>query len=164
MKKALLVVLAIVLVSSVSMAQLSAGKIGISTDIPAGSLGAAYALSENMRIDAGVTFNTVSPPSPATSFGTIGLGVGLKMYHPAMENVTYFYGGSFGFASSGPSGAKATSLNVNVLGGAEYWFSSRFAMGGYVSFGFGSSTPSGGSATTTIGTQGVGTTMTWWIN
>lgn len=164
MKKVLLVVVAMLLVSSVSMAQLSAGKLGVTTDIPASSIGAAYALSENMRIDAGLTFQTTSPPSPAKSSTTIGVGASLKMYNPAMEGVTYFYGGQFNFSSSGPSGATSTALGVAVLGGAEYWFSSRFAVGAHVSFGFGSSTPSGGSATTTIGTMGVGTTWTWWIN
>ncbi|MBW7887072.1 MAG: hypothetical protein H3C35_01770 [Bacteroidetes bacterium] len=49
------------------------------------------------------------------------------------------------------------------MGGAEYWFSSRFAWGGYVALGFGSSGPSG-ATTSTFGTQGVGTTLTWWIN
>lgn len=160
MKKALLVVLAVLLVSSVSMAQLSAGKIGISTDIPGGSIGAAYALSENMRVDAGLTFQSFSP-AVGSSVTTFGIGGSLKMYNPAVENVSYFYGAGINFGSSGsPS---VTTIGINALGGAEYWFSPRFAMGGYVSFGFVNSGASGAKSTT-IGTQGVGTTMTWWIN
>lgn len=160
MKKALLVVLAVLLVSSVSMAQLSAGKIGISTDIPAGSIGAAYALSENMRLDAGLSFSSTSTTGGTSSTG-FGIGGSVKLYSPAMENVSYFYGGGVNFGSVGSPAV--TTIGVNVLGGAEYWFSSRFAMGGYVSLGFTNFGPSG-ATTTVIGTQGVSTTLTWWIN
>jgi hypothetical protein len=160
MKKTLLVVIAVILVSTVSMAQLSAGKIGVSTDIPGGSIGGAYALSENMRVDAGVTFSSFAPPV-GSSATTIGVGASVKMYSPAVENVTYFYGAGFGFGTSGsPS---VSTINIHALGGAEYWFSPRFAMGGYASFGF-VNTGASGAKSTTIGTQGVSTTMTWWIN
>ncbi|MHB1049809.1 MAG: hypothetical protein ACYC09_07010 [Bacteroidota bacterium] len=160
MKKALLVVLAVLLVSSLSVAQLSAGKIGISTDIPGSSIGAAYALSENMRLDAGLSFSSTSTTG-GTSTTAFGLGGSVKMYSPAMENVSYFYGAGLNFGSVGSPAV--TTIGINVLGGAEYWFSSRFAWGGYVSLGFANSGPSG-AKTTVIGTQGVSTTLTWWIN
>ncbi len=161
MKKFLLAIVAVLIVSSISFAQLSAGKIGVTTDILGGSIGGAYALSENMRIDAGLQFQSIAPPSPAKSTTAIGLGANVKLYHPAMENVTYFYGGGFKFTTAGDPAF--STLGLMGLGGAEYWFSPRFAIGGYVSFGFSSSGVSG-AKTTTIGTQGVGTTWTWWIN
>lgn len=167
MKKVLLVVVAVFIVSAMSFAQLSAGKIGVSTDMPVfgapnlNSIGGAYALSENMRLDAGIAFTSVAPPSPAKSQTGFGLGASVKMYSPAMENVTYFYGAGFSFGTYGDPAV--SSFGVNALGGAEYWFSSRFAMGGYASFGFGS-TGASGAKTTTIGTMGVSTTLTWWIN
>jgi len=161
MKKALLVVLAVLLVSSLSVAQLSAGKIGITTDIPAKSIGAAYALSENMRLDAGLTFESTAPPSPATSSTEIGIGASIKLYHPAVENVTYYYGGGVGFNTAGDPAF--STIGISVMGGAEYWFSSRFAVGANVSLGFTNSGVSG-AKTTRIGTQGVGMTWTWWIN
>jgi|GEM_PF-4564508 len=162
MKKVLLVVVALLLVSVVSFAQLSAGKIAVTTDLGGAQLGGAYALSENMRIDGGLIFNSVSPPSPATSTTTFGLGANIKMYNPAMENVTYFYGAGLSFSTTNTS-PSTSSLGVRVMGGAEYWFSSRFAWGGYVSLGFSSSGASG-ATTSMFGTQAVGTTLTWWIN
>jgi len=159
MKKVLLVVLAVVLVSSVSMAQLSAGKLAITTDIPGNSIGAAYALSENMRIDGGVTFQSTSVAG--TSATAFGIGANVKLYHPAVENVTYFYGGGVSFSTVGDPAI--TSLGLKAIGGAEYWFSSRFAIGGYVSAGYSSVGPSG-TKVNTFGTMGVGTTWTWWIN
>jgi len=162
MKKFLLVVVAILIVSSISLAQLTAGKMAITTSIgPAGAIGGAYALSENMRLNAGLNFSSTSVTGGSSS--DFGIGAGVWMYKPAMENVTMFYGGGVTFGSTSVAGTSSSALGVNVSAGAEYWFSPRFAWGGYVSAGFSSSGPSG-ATTSVFGTQGVGTSLTWWFN
>lgn len=163
MKKVLLVVVALLVVSVASFGQLSAGKMAFTTHIgPGGAIGGAYALSENMRIDAGLNFNSTSPPVGSSS-SNFGIGANFKMYNPAMENVSMFYGAGLTFGSTSSGGVSSSSLGVMVMAGAEYWFSSRFAWGGYLSFGFASSGPSG-ATTSSFGTQGVGTSLTWWFN
>ncbi|NUN70365.1 MAG: hypothetical protein HUU02_11705 [Bacteroidetes bacterium] len=161
MKKLHVLVAALLLLSTVSFAQLTAGKLAITTDPTANSLGAAYALSENMRIDAGLSLLSVSPPSPAKSATAIGLSAGVKMYKPAVENVAYYYGGKFSFSTDGGDPA-VTALYLGVLAGAEYYFSPRFSLAGHANFGF----QSAGAAnkTTTIGTTGLNTVWTWWFN
>jgi hypothetical protein len=161
MKKVLLVVVAILVVSVAAFGQLSAGKMAVTTDLNGGQLGGAYALSENMRIDAGLIFNSSTPPV-GNSVSTFGIGANIKMYNPAMENVTMFYGAGLSFTSTNTT-PSSSGLGVRVMAGAEYWFSSRFAWGGYVSLGFSSSGPSGATSSS-FGTQGVGTTLTWWFN
>jgi hypothetical protein len=158
MKKLLLVV-AVLFVSSLSFAQLTAGRMAVTSDI-GNSLGGVYALSENMSVEGGVTFVS-SSPSVGNSTTTIGLNAGVKMYQPAMENVTLFYGGKFGFSSAGDPAYSTISLTA--IGGAEYWFSPRFSWGGYIGFGF-SSYGVSGAKTTDIGTQGLVQTLTWWFN
>lgn len=166
MKKLLFVAVAILIVSSLSLAQMTAGKMAFSSDIMTGgggSIGGAYALSENMRLDIGLSFIMTSPPSPATSTTAFGIGAAVKMYNPAMENVSYYYGGRFSYGTNGGTPA-VSSLYVGALAGADYWFSPRFSMGGQVNFGFGSAGASG-ATTTTIGTQlGYGGTASWWFN
>ncbi|MBW7887073.1 MAG: hypothetical protein H3C35_01775 [Bacteroidetes bacterium] len=107
--KKFFVVAAVLLVSSISFAQLSAGKIGVTTDLGGGQLGGAYALSENMRLDGGLVFNSSS--FAGTSVSTFGLGVNIKLYNPIVENVSYFYGGGLSFTSS--SGTPSTT-NLGV--------------------------------------------------
>jgi len=161
MKKIHVIVAGLLLLSTVSFAQLTAGKMAITTDILGSSIGGAYALSENMRIDASVSIVSTSPPSPLKSTTGIGLGAGVKMYNPAMENVAYYYGGKFSFETDGNDPA-TTTLNLGVLGGAEYFFSPRFSLGGHVNFGFESKGAT--NKTTTIGTMGMNTVWTWWFN
>ena len=164
MKKMLYLIVALLLISSLSMAQLTQGKMAITTDIgPGGAIGGAYALSENMRLDAGINFNSFSPAGGGNSTTTFGIGAGLKLYNPVMENISMFYGGGVMFGSSSTSGTSSSTFGVSVIAGAEYWFSSRFAWGGYCSLGF-SSSGSSGATSSNFGTQGVGTSLTWWFN
>ncbi|MFA6539964.1 MAG: hypothetical protein WCT99_00020 [Bacteroidota bacterium] len=162
MKKLLLVAVALMVVSAVSFGQLQAGKMAFTTSIaPAGAIGGSYALSENMRLNAGLNFSSSS--TSGTSSTNFGLGASLWMYNPVMENVSLFYGAGFNFGSTSIAGTSSSAFGIDVLGGAEYWFSSRFAWGGGVSAGFSSSGPSG-ATTSTFGTLGTFTTLSWWFN
>ncbi len=172
MKKLLLAV-ALLVVSSVTFAQLTQGKFAITTSIgPGGSIGGAYALSDNMRLNAGLNFNSTSvtvaatalTPSASASQTNFGIGASLWMYKPAMESVTMFYGGGVNFGSAGAVGntPSSSTLGITVTAGAEYWFNSHFAWGGNINVGYTSSGPSG-ATTSVFGTQGVATSLTWWF-
>jgi hypothetical protein len=164
MKKLSLLVLALALTSSVMVGQLKKGGMAITTEIaPAGAIGGAYALSESMRLNAGLNFGSISPGGGANSTTAFGVGASLWMYSPAMENVTMFYGAGVSFGSQSSGGVSASTFGFEGDLGAEYWFSPRFAWGGYVAFGF-ASTSSGGVTSSNFGTQGVGTSLTWWFN
>ena len=164
MKRFSLIVVGLVAASSLSFGQLKQGGMAITTSIgPGTAIGGSYALSENMRLNVGLEFQSMSRPAPLASITTFGVGAGVWMYSAAMENVTMFYGGNFSYGSTGPSGATSSTLSVAVDLGAEYWFSSRFSWGGYVSAGFASSGPSG-ATTSTFGTMGVSTSLSWWFN
>ncbi len=174
MKKVLLVAVAVLLVSSATFAQLTQGKMAVTTSIgPGAAIGGAYALSDNMRLNAGINFNSTSfTPSGGSSVSqtNFGIGASLWMYKPAMENVTMFYGGGLQFGSAGAIGtsgqpgyvASTSTFGVTLTTGAEYWFNSHFAWGGNINIGFTSSGPSG-ATTSVVGTQGVATTLTWWF-
>lgn len=168
MKKVLLVVVALLIVSSATFAQLTQGKMAITTSIgPGAAIGGAYALSDNMRLNAGLNFNSTSyTPSGGSSVSqtTFGIGASLWMYKPAMENVSMFYGGGVNFGSVGAAGntPSSSTFGITLTAGTEYWFNSHFAWGGNVNIGFTSSGPSG-ATTSVFGTQGVGTSLTWWF-
>ncbi len=162
MKKLLLAVVAVLIVSSVSFAQLSAGKMAFTTSLaPAGAIGGSYALSESMRLNGGVNFSSSS--TSGTSSTNFGLGASVWLYKPVMENVNYFYGGGLYFGSTSLAGTSSSSFGLTADAGAEYWFSPRFAWGGGVQAGFSSSGPSG-ATTSKFGTLGTFTTLTWWFN
>lgn len=162
MKKLSFVVLALTLASSVMLGQLKKGGMAITTEIgPGGAIGGAYALSESMRLNAGLQFGSAS--AGGTSTTQFGVGASVWLYQAAMENVTMFYGGGLEFGSTSVAGTSSSNFALMAQLGAEYWFSSRFAWGGYVGFGFGS-TSVAGTSSSNFGTQGVGTSLTWWFN
>jgi hypothetical protein len=162
MKRLSLLAVALVAISSLAFSQLKPGGMAVTTAIgPGGAIGGAYALSENMRLNAGVNFSSAS--NAGTSSTAFGIGAGVWMYQQAMENVTTFYGGGLTYGSSGPSGSTTSTFSVAGNFGAEYWFSPRFSWGGYVSAGF-SSTSFAGTSSSNFGTMGVSTSLTWWLN
>jgi len=168
MKKLLLVAVALLMASSASFAQLTAGKMAITTSIgaPGNAIGGAYAISDNMRLNAGLNFNSTSQTVNGNSATqtTFGIGASLWMYKPATESISMFYGGGVSFGSAGAVGnaPSSSTLGITLTAGAEYWFNAHFAWGGNVNIGFTSSGPSG-ATTSVFGTQGVATSLTWWF-
>ena len=173
MKKALWILTAVIMSSSVMLGQLRRGSFGLESRLDvsgvAGSgglsgLGVAYAASENLRIDGALGFSS-SGASGATQSG-FGIEVAASYYIGTVDNVSAFAGGKVGFGSFSPGGGLSSvgSFNIGAFYGAEYWFSPKFAWSGAMGLQFTSTstTPS----TTSFGTYGaaVSTGLTWWFN
>ncbi len=137
MKKAILVVLMLVLAFAVTSAQLKSGGYGIQCGVTGtgGVLGGVYNLAENLRLAINVGFGSNSPAGGGASSTTIGIGGGIAYYLSTSDNLSTFVGGAASFGSAGPSGAAVTTINVSGQYGAEYWFSPRFSISGYLQVG-----------------------------
>jgi hypothetical protein len=162
MKKLFAVLVVIALVASVASAQLKAGAFGIQTSVIGnnGAFGGVYNLSENMRIGANVGFESTSP-SGGTSSSTFRIGGGVAHYFNTAENLSTFAGATISFSSSSSGGTTSTGFGLNVQYGAEYWFSQRFSISGFLQAGYSSNGPSG--ATTSSLTTSTGTALTFYL-
>jgi hypothetical protein len=160
MKKFAAILFVLLLATTVMFGQLKTGSMGISTNFSSGanSIGVAYALQENMRINAALGFYTVSK-SGGSGFN---IGGGVQYYMGTVENVSMFVGGDLKFQSTTPAGANASSytgIGLDAFAGAEYWFSPRFSWSGQVGFGF----MSAGSPSVTTLETGASTGLTWYF-
>jgi hypothetical protein len=113
----------------VSFGQLKSGSLGLTTSFFENpNLGLAYAASENTRITASVGFNFAHDSSGNSS--TYHFGLSMWRYVLNTESISNFLGGAVGFdAQSNPVGT-SSSVDLAALYGAEYWFSTRFALHG----------------------------------
>jgi len=181
MKKALWVLAAVIVCSSMMFGQLRRGSFGLESRLDVSpvqggnalsGLGVAYAVSENLRIDGVLGFNSGSVVTTggtgATTVTQSGFGVlvGASYYIGTVDNVSAFAGGNVGFSSFSPGGgvSSVSNFTIGAFYGAEYWFSPKFAWSGAMGIQFTSvgTTPS----TSTFGTYGAAasTGLTWWFN
>lgn len=163
MKRLVLLLVAAVLVSAALHAQLNRGGLAISTAVGGGTnVGGAYALSENLRTNLGIGFLSINPDT-GRNRSSFAVQAGLWRYQPAVEDVTTFYGGTVEFSVM--SGVRVVGdFAISANAGAEYWFSRRFAAGGYVDLRFQSGDRSaGGVKGSSLGTAGIVVFLTWWF-
>ncbi len=163
MKKLFAVLVAIVLVTSLTSAQLKRGMFGLQTGITgdANTIGGIYNLSENMRLRVSIGFAS-SSPSVGSSSSSFNIGGGLVHYFGITDNLATFVGGLIEFGTASSGGASSTSFGIAAQFGAEYWFSPRFSISGFAQLGFNSTGPSG-ATTSNFGTS-MGTALTFYFN
>jgi len=109
--------------------QLKSGSLGLTTSLLENpNLGLAYAASENTRISASVGFSFTHDSTGNSS--TYHFGVNLWRYVLTTESISNFLGGAIGVDALSNSVGTSSSLDFAGLYGAEYWFSTRFALHG----------------------------------
>ncbi len=115
--------------SVVALAQLKQGTLGVTASIlESPNIGLVYASNEQTRLSAAFGFSLRNDSTGNTS--TYRFTASVWRYILTTENISNFYGGSLGFdAQSYPVGT-SSSFGVAALYGAEYWFSSKFALSG----------------------------------
>jgi hypothetical protein len=128
-KRYTILFLSSVMLTALSFGQLKTGSIGLTTSLLKDpNLGIAYAASENTRISANVGFNFAHDSSGNSS--TYHFGVSAWRYVLTAASISSFFGGTLGVdAQSNPAGTSSL-LDLAGLYGAEYWFSSKFAVHG----------------------------------
>ena len=161
MKKRIAIALAVLALASLSFGQLKEGSLGISPGITFGPvndapvIGLAYAVTNDIRLDAGIGLNTIS--DHWTSFA---LSLGGAYYLWKVEDVNTFISAGLGFASTSYSGSSTSDESHFGLSGnfgAEYNFNPRFAINGTIGLRI-----AFGSGHTAFGTT-TGTALTWWF-
>ncbi len=158
-----LVLVTVVLFAFVGSAQLVPGRIALTTAVGlAPDVGASYAISDRLRLNFGIGFNTSSPDSGA-SRSTFSIETGLWVSQTPMDGVSTFYGGAIQFRSA--SGTRtAGDMGIIAQAGAEYAFSKRFSAGSYVGLEFRTGdTSADGKKGAMIATTRVGLFLSWWI-
>jgi hypothetical protein len=173
MKRLFLVVLAVVLVGSFAFADVKAkaGQFGVQTDLiftNAGasspfSVGAKYMITDSLGLRASLGF--LNQGSGGSSVTLYDLGVGMEFHFGGKGGVSPYAGAELSYSGAAySSGATAPSeFGICALFGGEYFFSSNFSWAGEARLGFSSAT-AGGTTTTTFGTFGFATFLTWYIN
>ena len=148
------------IITVTGFAQLKPGALGLTTSFSENpNLGLAYAASENTRITATVGFNFAHDSTGNAS--TYHFAVSIWRYVLTTDNISNFFGGVVGVdAQSNPVGT-SSFLDVVALYGAEYWFSTRFAVHGtlQVHFGTGKELGTGVSRIYTSAESG----LTWYF-
>ena len=128
-----------------------------------GDLGITYMFADDfgMRADLGI----VNSSSGGSSAALFDLGVGIQYYFGNKGGVSPYVGGELSYGGEFLStGATTPSIfGVAAVLGGEYFFSSNFTWSGELRLGF-VSYNNGTATTTSIGTLGVASYLTWYIN
>ncbi len=172
MKKLLLVVIMVAVVGVLAHAQAAprAGEFGIQgalifTSIGAttGAVGAKYWINNDMAVRAAVGFQNVSAGGGSTT--PYDFGGGFEYHFGGKGGVSPYVGAEISYSSHSTSagGTQPSMFGLQAVFGGEYFFSSNFSWAGEAGLGFASAT-AGGVTTTTVGTFGFGTFLTWYIN
>jgi len=172
MKKLVFVILAVVLVSSSALAEGAAapGQFGLQTAVTftsvglgfTGDLGAKYIITNNIAVRAALGLATTSSGGATTNF--FDVAAGFEYHFGGKGGVSPYAGAEISYSSASiPAGKGPSSLGVNGVFGAEYFFSSNFSWAGEARLGFRSDNAAG-TTSTTFGTAGIATFLTWYIN
>jgi hypothetical protein len=172
MKKLVLVILAVVLVSSSTFAEgaANAGQFGLQTALTftsvglgfAGDLGAKYLITSNIAVRAALGLSSTSAAGASTTLFDVAAGV--EYHFGGKGGVSPYAGAEISYSgASVPAGKGPSSFGLNGVFGGEYFFSSNFSWAGEARLGFRSDNAAGATATT-IGTAGIATFLTWYIN
>jgi len=117
-------------------------------------IGLAYALKNNIRLDGGIGFSSLS-----NVFSCFAINIGGTYYLFKIDDVNTFVSGGLGLASTSYPGStpSVTDFGFVIKFGAEYNFSPRFAINGVIGL-----QPIFGDNPTSVNTvQGLG--FTWWF-
>jgi len=174
MKKIVLVILAIVLVSSLTFAEGEAksGQFGLQTGLVftgvglgfVGDIGAKYMITDSIAIRAALGLLNISSSGNSTTLYDLGAGF---EYHFAGKGGVSPYAGaeiSYSGASFSAGGDTPSEFGLDGVFGGEYFFSSNFSWAGEARLGFVFDDDGAGTKTNFIGTLGFATFLTWYIN
>ena len=146
--------------NGVMVAQLQKGNVGIAKVFDSSTLlTGSYGQSENFRLNIGLGFESEQRDSTTSTYS---VNIGGWFYKPAVENVSMFLGGSVEFGGVSKKSSSATSFGLHGVLGAEYWLAPHFSIAGWGQFGF--KQLSGPPKISTIATEGVLVSITWWID
>ena len=174
MKKLLLVLAAVVLISAFTYAEGApkAGEFGIQGGvtftgvfgplIAAGDLGAKYWLSNALALRAGVGFDNNAAPALTTT--AYDLGVGFEYHFAGKGGVSPYAGAALSYSgeSFSTGGPTASDFGVKLIFGGEYFFSDNFSWAGELGLGY-LSAYNGATTTTLLTTFGMGTFLTYYF-
>jgi hypothetical protein len=172
MKKLVLVILAVVLVSSSAFAEggPKAGQLGLQTSVTfttaiagldAGDLGAKFMITDALAVRAGLGLKSVSAGGVSTTL--FDLGAGFEYHFGGKGGVSPYAGAEISYSTAASGGTSQSEFGLNGVFGGEYFFSSNFSWAGEARLGFRTNNIAG-TTTTTIGTAGLATSLTWYIN
>lgn len=182
MKKLFLIIIAVLTIGTLAHAQGApkAGEFGIQGALtftsvggpifpnfpsPAsGAVGAKYWINNDIAVRAALGFlNTAATGGSTTLYD---LGAGFEYHFGGKGGVSPYAGAEISYSAESISAGGGTPSDFAVKGvfGGEYFFSSNFSWAGELGLGFDSFKNAAGNTTTTIGTLGFATFLTWYIN
>ncbi len=178
MKRLLLPILVLVLVGYLAFAEGApkGGEFGIQGGVnftslgfgafnPNGSLGAKYFVNDNIALRAG--FGIVNNSAAGGNTGYT-LGAGFEYHFAGKGGVSPYIGAALSYSGESLSGGapSQSDLGIKAVFGGEYFFSNNFSWAGELGLGYDSFYNPGPPATTTtsIGTVGFGSFLTYYIN
>jgi hypothetical protein len=174
MKKIVLVILAVVLVSSLTFAEggATAGQFGLQTGLVftgvglgfVGDIGAKYIVTDNIALRAALGLRNISSGGDSTTL--FDLGAGFEYHFGGKGGVSPYAGAEISYSGASFSVGGDTPIEFGLGGvfGAEYFFSSNFSWAGEARLGFIYYDDGAGTKTNVIGTLGFATFVTWYIN
>ncbi len=174
MKRLVLVLSLVVLVSTFTFAQAAAkpGQFGIQSALTftsvggSGAVGGKYWINNNVAVRAAVGFLNIAGTGLTTT--RYDLGAGFEYHFGGKGGVSPYAGAEVSYSGESVSTGGKTDSDFALQGvfGGEYFFSSNFSWAGELGLGFDSSYAAlTGNTTTTIGTFGFASfLLTWYIN
>ncbi|HTX71678.1 MAG TPA: outer membrane beta-barrel protein [Rectinemataceae bacterium] len=129
----------------------------------AGDVGVKYVITDKIAVRAGLGLLSQSSGGNSASF--YSLGVGFEYHLAPKAGVSPYAGGELSYSGESLSSGGTTPTDFAIAGvfGGEYFFSPNFSWAGEARVGFDSSSTVG-TTTTTIGTFGFATFLTWFVN
>ncbi len=173
MKRLVLVLFLAALISGAAFAQGApkSGEFGIQAALTftavapgtRGDLGAKYWINNDMALRAALGFDNISAGGGSST--PYNIGVGFEYHFGGKGGVSPYAGAEFSYSGVSVSGGGTTPSDFGLMAvfGGEYFFSSNFSWAGELGLGFDSFNNTV-TTTTTIGTFGFGTFLTWYIN
>jgi hypothetical protein len=175
MKKVILILLAAVLAGSFAFGQVSArgGQFGLQGGVIFTSIGAnpeaigvKYMINDAIALRADVGIKQYSSSVTSNTQMVYDLGVGLEYHFAGKGGVSPYIGALFNYSSESfsPSVPTPSDLGIMALFGGEFFFSSNFSWAGEARVGFDTYKAPSGATSTTIGTYGFATFLTYYFN
>ena len=132
MKKALISASAVLMISSVAVADNNKLGVGVSVAGTSTTVRAPIKLDDKMRLEPFIGFEYINKNSSSNT--NFEIGTGFHLLQAINSNINAYYGGYVGYIDRGNSG-----LELGPVAGVEYAFNPQFTLGAEVrvDFGFG---------------------------